>query len=378
MDGYKRWLTGIYPDIWQAFAVLGTHGIDTAVYTPDADQFTDLPTTVIGNWTLDPPLETPGQTSMHHDVDRIRYDRSIRALGESGQQALAETHIGLVGAGGLGSIMAEEFARYGVQKLTLVDPDIVERSNLPRLFGCYDHQINLPKVAALTVHLRRVHPGMTVVPVRELAEDAEAELKQCDLIVAGVDQVSTRMWLNQFAVRHLIPYVDAGVIITVDTPDTNTDEDDDGSARDQRIESMEGYIQYIAPGATACFDCLDRGDPEQARIERPSEEDRKEELDSGYIDDTDLAPEPAVVPLNGIIASKTVQLVAKHVTGYDEPAAFLRFEGLENELTELDARPSANCPTCGHNGILGRGDPTTVDTSDRIDDTSLDLDTAID
>jgi len=141
--------------------------------------------------------------------------------------------------------------------------------------------------------------------VQAPAEDAADALKQCDLLVAGVDQISARMWLNQFAVRHCIPYVDAGVVI--DTEDEDT------------ITAMEGYIQVIAPGATACFDCMDRGDPEQARIESLSDEALQEEVERGYIDETTLSPEPAVVPLNGVVASKTVQTVAKLVTGYDAP-----------------------------------------------------------
>jgi molybdopterin/thiamine biosynthesis adenylyltransferase len=88
---------------------------------------------------------------------------------------------------------------------------------------------------------------------------------------------------------------------------------------------MEGYIQLILPGANACFDCFDRGDPEQARLERLSLDELEEELERGYIEATDLSPEPTVVPLNGIVASKTIQLLAKYITGYARPADYLRF-----------------------------------------------------
>lgn len=404
MDGYQQWLTGLYPDMYVAFAVLGTVGIVTTVYTPGKDRFVDLPVAVIGDWTLDSRLETlrsdvgslsgdaetgiqsatdatvPDSAaidSVQGSVDRKRYDRSIRAITEQGQRALGETHIAIIGVGGLGSLMAEELARYGVRNLTLVDPDVVEPSNLPRLFGCADRHIGQPKVRAAREHLERINAAVDVTTVQARAEDAQDALKQCDLLVGGVDQMSARLWLNQFAVRQLLPYIDAGVVIDTEHSGEGqqpADRSEDEVEETRRIASMEGYIQCIVPGVTACFDCLDRGDPELARIERLSSEERAEELDRGYITESDLAPEPAVVPLNGIIASKTVQLVAKYVTGYAAPESFLRVELLENDLVELHTQPSDRCITCGHNGILGRGDHTDPETTPgRIDDTRLDL-----
>ena len=372
MDGLQRMVTGFYPDTTVMFAVLGTEGIDTAVHTPnresDGEGFATLPVIVIGNSRLDTPLTTPEDmpsvdtiaANTEIDLDKKRLDRGIRALTEDGQRRLAATHIGLVGVGGLGSITAEEFARYGVQHLTVIDPDVVEKSNLSRLFGAYDHHVGRPKVEVVKEHLWKVNPNIDIITVQDTAENAVDTLKQVDLIVAGVDQVSARMWLNRFAVRHLIPYVDAGVVIeTTDTADELAVEDDAGPA--SRVDTMEGYIQFIMPGANACFDCLDRGDKEAARIERLSKVEREEELERGYIEETDLSPEPAVVPLNGIVASKTVQLVAKYITGYAPPADYLRFEGVDNTLTELTTVPSDRCTTCGDTGILGRGDRTPTD-----------------
>lgn len=374
MDGLQTMVTGLWPETTIMFAILNTEGITTAVYNPDADQREPLPVTVLGNRRLDTPLTTPSEAEQSEPaatLNTTRYDRGIRAITEHGQRALAETHIGLVGYGGLGSIMATEFARYGSEEFTIVDPDVVEESNLPRLFGAYEHHQGRAKVDVAKEHLWRENPASEVTTVQDTAENAANALNQVDVLVAGVDQVSARMWLNRFAVRHLIPYVDAGVVIeTIDTADKMAGDDD--AAPPGRVDTMEGYIQLILPGANACFDCLDRGDPEAARIERLSDEEREEELKRGYIDETDLSPEPAVVPLNGIVASKTVQLVAKYVTGYASPADYLRFEGVDNTLTELTTVPSDRCVTCGDSGILGRGDraPTEAD----LDETSNNLD----
>lgn len=359
MESYRSWLTGLYPDIILSFAVFGTEAVETTVYNAEKSCFERLPVEVVGDWTLEQPLDTPGSpTEEEMNLDEERYDRNIRAITAAGQQELASTHIALVGVGGIGSIMAEEFARYGVNEFTLIDPDVVEESNLPRLFGAFQHHVGRPKVDAVKEQLWRVNPDAEVHTFESFVEDSSEALKGCDIIVGGVDRVSTRSFLNEFAVRHLIPYVDAGVVIETE---------------EEAIESMEGFIQLVAPGVNACFDCLDRGDPEAARIEQLSDEEREEELGRGYIDQSDLAPEPAVVPLNGLVASKTVSVVAKMVTGYSEPEDFIRFEGLDNELVELTTSRDESCVTCGRHGFLGRGDrEVDVDEFD-VEGAELDL-----
>lgn len=361
MDGLQQMVAGLYPETLIGFAVLGQQGINTRLYDPTADRWKTLPITVTGGWTLDTPLTKPVTNAADEiDINRLRTDRTVRAITEAGQRQLAATQICLVGLGGLGSLMAEEFARYGVGDLTLIDPDVVEESNLPRLFGAYTDDVGRPKVDVVEEHLSWCNPVITTRAIQDPVEETAARLKDCDLLVAGVDQVSARMWLNQFAVRHCIPYVDAGVVIDTDDEDT--------------IEAMEGYIQVIAPGATACFDCLDRADPEQARIERLSEDELAEELERGYIDESDLSPEPAVVPLNGVVASKTVQEVAKLVTGYAAPAGFLRFDSLANEFEAATILPRDSCVICGADGVLGRGDRTAPAVTKHSDGLDLAID----
>jgi len=374
MNGLQQMVTGLAPDTTVMFAVLGQQGIQTAVYHPATDQREPLPVTVLGNHTLDPPLETPdigdGPADAAVTGTGERYDRNERVFGRHGQEQLAATHVAIVGVGGLGSLMAEELARLGIGELTLIDPDIIERSNLPRLFGAHNHNVGRPKVTAVKLHLQPINPGTTIHAVKEQVKDAVDALKPADLIVGGVDQVSARMFLNQFAVRHLIPYVDAGVVI-------ETTSKDDADSDPPTVESMEGYIQRIIPSVTACFDCLGRADPERAYIERLSPEEREQEVERGYIDETTLSPEAAVVPVNGVVASKTVQTAVKHITGYSQPNDYIHVELTSNDLETLSTAPKPGCPTCGDNGVLGRGDRTpTMDEADVPD--SLDLELGID
>jgi hypothetical protein len=82
-----------------------------------------------------------------------RFDRNVRAFGIKGQRRLGDVTAGIVGVGGLGSLVAEQLARLGVTEFVLVDPDIVEESNLSRLVGAYDHHVGRPKVTAIREHL---------------------------------------------------------------------------------------------------------------------------------------------------------------------------------------------------------------------------------
>ncbi len=84
------------------------------------------------------------------------FNRQIRAFGIEGQKKLGELKIAVIGTGGTGSIVAEQFARAGVQDLILVDPDVIETSNVSRLFGSLDTDVGAEKVAIASAHLQRL------------------------------------------------------------------------------------------------------------------------------------------------------------------------------------------------------------------------------
>jgi molybdopterin/thiamine biosynthesis adenylyltransferase len=356
MGDYHTWLSGLHPDSPFGFGVIGRQGLATAVYDPDRDSFTDLPVEVVGSWELDRDWAIPTD---HPDMDRElvnhqQFDRNIRALGEDGQEQLATTHVAVVGCGGIGSIVLEELARLGIQDFTLIDPDIVEESNLPRLVGTMQEHVGRPKVDVLEQHLWHVAPNCSVTTVQAPVQEAEDELLDVDVTVAGVDTVSARMWLNEYAVRQLQPYIDAGVII---------------ETADETATEMHGFIQTVVPGVTGCFTCLNRGDHEQARREQLSDEEVEEQVERGYIDEGELAPEPAVIQLNGAVASMAVNELVKLVTGFDDPTGFMRYEGIGHSLVPMETLPSPACPTCGE--LLGRGNEST----DHIeDDPATDID----
>jgi len=355
MDRYRDWLHGLAPDVAFGFGVLGRHDLTATVFDPASAQFHDLAIEVPGDWRLDTPVATAEETT---PIDVDLYDRSLPLLTAAGQRRIAAATVAVVGTGGLGFILAKELVRLGVQNLVLVDPDHVERSNLNRLLGVSTWDVGRPKVTVLAEHLHDTGLDVAVEAVPERIEDATDHLAGCDVVFGTVDRVTTRAFLNQYAVQHLTYYIDAGTVIRTD---------------DDRVTAIEGIVQLVAPGANACYACLDRVDPERARRERLSDEEVAAELEAGYLDASDLAPEPAVVTLNGSIASQAAAVFARLGAGYAAPPDMVRYEELAADMYDLSTRRDPACPTCGPDGLLAQGDRDPGAGAGEPAETDLDL-----
>src|SRR5208283_4380136 len=144
---------------------------------------------------------------------RERYSRQILfpGIGEKGQEALLASHAVVVGCGALGSFHAAALARAGVGRLTIIDRDYVEPSNLHRqwLFEEADAAESLPKAAAAARALARINSSIAVRGViADLTASNIAELLAgADLILDGTDNFDTRYLINDFAVSRAIPWI---------------------------------------------------------------------------------------------------------------------------------------------------------------------------
>jgi hypothetical protein len=67
--------------------------------------------------------------------DNSFYERQVRVLGTAGQKVLSRLKIGVIGAGGVGSIVVDQLAHKGISKIVSIDPDRLELTNLPRFAG---------------------------------------------------------------------------------------------------------------------------------------------------------------------------------------------------------------------------------------------------
>ena len=146
-------------------------------------------------------------------ADRERYSRQIRfpGIGENGQEALLASTVVIVGCGALGSFHAAALARAGVGRITIIDRDYVEPSNLQRqwLFEEDDAAEGLPKAVAAKRRLSRMNATVCVYGVvADLTASNAAELLGMpDLILDGTDNFDTRYLINDYAVSRVIPWI---------------------------------------------------------------------------------------------------------------------------------------------------------------------------
>lgn len=142
-----------------------------------------------------------------------KYNRQIlfSPIGEHGQEKLADSHLLIVGLGALGAASAEMFARAGIGKLTLLDRDYVEMTNLQRqpLYSVQDAVDRLPKSIAAKRRLEQVNPAVEVeaIVVDVTASVLADYVDGVNIIIDGTDNFDVRMIMNEIAQKHDIPWI---------------------------------------------------------------------------------------------------------------------------------------------------------------------------
>ncbi|WP_353814700.1 HesA/MoeB/ThiF family protein [Agromyces sp. SYSU T00266] len=143
------------------------------------------------------------------DAPRFSRQRVLPGMGAAGQRRLAGAHVVVLGAGGLGSAVIPALAAAGVGRLTLVDDDVVEPTNLHRQTLHHDADVGRAKVDSATDAARLLGPGAAVRAVRARfdARNADDLLADADLVVDGTDDILTRYVADDAAARAGIPLV---------------------------------------------------------------------------------------------------------------------------------------------------------------------------
>ena len=149
---------------------------------------------------------------------RDRYSRHVLfgPVGREGQKKIRAARILVIGCGALGTNIANLCARAGVGFMRIVDPDIVEMSNLHRqvLYDEKDADDNIPKVLAAERRLRQINGEVEIEPVIERVDPQNIErlMKGTDLVMDGTDNPKTRYLINDACVKHSVPWVYGGAI----------------------------------------------------------------------------------------------------------------------------------------------------------------------
>jgi molybdopterin-synthase adenylyltransferase len=150
--------------------------------------------------------------------DAERYSRQVlfRGIGAEGQKKLQQGHAAVIGVGATGAATAGLLARAGVGRLTLIDRDFVEPSNLQRqvLFDEDDARAALPKAEAARQHLARINSGIEVdAQVADLVPaNIAALLEGANIVLDCTDNFETRYLLNDFCVSEGKPWIYAAAV----------------------------------------------------------------------------------------------------------------------------------------------------------------------
>lgn len=290
----------------------------------------------------DMPVKIVG-TTVHSGVpaaepdDAPWFSRQRLALGEHGQRILARLHVGVVGLGGTGSACLVQLAHLGVGKITMVDGDVVEDSNVSRIFGATTADAGVtPKVEVARKYVERLGLNAEVVTLRgHIGDGIDVErLADCDIVLSCVDRHTPRALLNRLAYRALIPTIDMGSAFRV------------GIAG--QITASAGRVVVVGP-ERACLGCWGHIDSARLRVEALPMEEREAQAAEGYIQGAD-APQPSVVAFNTMLAGAAVIELLRIVTsfaGADDAPSRLAFAFDTGTVRRNALAPGPRCHICG-------------------------------
>ncbi|MCU0950442.1 MAG: molybdopterin-synthase adenylyltransferase MoeB [Burkholderiaceae bacterium] len=151
-----------------------------------------------------------------NDHDLLRYSRHIllNEIGVDGQARIRAAHVLVIGAGGLGSPAAFYLASAGVGRLTLVDGDVVDLTNLQRQILHTEARVGQPKADSGRQTLQALNPQVDIVPVTHRLEgdELDARVREATVVLDCSDNFATRHAVNRACVIHGRPLVSGAAI----------------------------------------------------------------------------------------------------------------------------------------------------------------------
>jgi molybdopterin/thiamine biosynthesis adenylyltransferase len=146
-------------------------------------------------------------------LDRFARHIVLPEVGGAGQVALAQAHVVLIGCGGIGSPALQYLAAAGIGRLTLVDSDVVDDSNLQRQTIFAPADIGEPKARVAAEWARRFDPAIaTRAVVERVGGEAAARIVDgADLVLDGCDNFATRLAVSDACVRTGVPLTSAAL-----------------------------------------------------------------------------------------------------------------------------------------------------------------------
>ena len=266
------------------------------------------------------------------------FDRQVRAFGASGQKALQNLKVAIVGLGGMGSLVVQQLVHLGVRAFVLVDPDTVEETNLNRVANTTRKDLGHPKVEIAAAYIRSVAKDSEITCLKgDVTRVKTARgLLDADMILGCTDSHGSRAILQQVSYQYLIPCIDTGTTIAV---------------ANDRVTHIYGRVQLLAPGF-ACLTCSGLLNAAEVRRDMMNAFERQADP---YLQGA-REPAPAVMSINGTVASLAVTMLLAVVSGIPVAGRYLLYNAMAPSLRSVRAAPNPNCYICSRSGSYARGD----------------------
>ncbi|QNO29092.1 molybdopterin-synthase adenylyltransferase MoeB [Sphingopyxis sp. OPL5] len=247
---------------------------------------------------------------MLSDTELDRYARQIilPQFGGAGQAKLKAAHVAVIGAGGIGCPAITYLAAAGIGRLTIIDHDIVELSNLQRQPLFTDGDIGRPKAEIAAEAIDRINPHVDfdAQVIRLTNSNAAALLAGASLILDGCDNFDTRLAVNRTAMALRIPLLSAAI-----------------GAFEGQVALYEGWRE-----TSPCYQCLVGADPDREGI--------------------NCAEQGVMGALAGMIGTMAALEAVRALTGWGQSLAgrLAILDMLDRRWREVGIAKDPGCPTC--------------------------------
>lgn len=247
-----------------------------------------------------------------NDHQLLRYSRHILLdeIGIEGQEKLLAAHALIIGAGGLGSPAAYYLASAGIGKITLVDDDTVDLTNLQRQILHTTERVGQAKATSGKTTLEQLNPDIEIVPLVERVDEQRLNelVKSATVVLDCTDNFATRHALNRACVANRVPLVSGAAI------------------------RFDGQVAVFDPRGdnTPCYACLFPPDQQFEEVQ--------------------CSTMGVFAPLVGIIGTTQAAEALKIVAHIGEPLAgrLLLLDARNMEWTSIALTRNAQCLVCGH------------------------------
>ena len=246
-----------------------------------------------------------------NDEQLLRYSRHLllEDIDVQGQEVLLNSHVLVIGAGGLGSSAAPYLAAAGIGHITLVDHDEVELTNLQRQIMHTQAQIGSSKVASGKQFLQQLNPNIKIETIQAKATAALLDelLPSADIVLDCTDNFSTRHLINASCVKHQVPLVSGSAL------------------------RFDGQVSVFDPrnADSPCYAC----------IFSPDEE----------FEEVSCSTMGIFSPLVGIIGSIQAAQALQVLIGFGDPLVgrMLLWNARTTQVDQIRIGRTPECPVCG-------------------------------